>query len=118
MIAISLSQLNDVTVRIRLGTAIQDKPIMVGRDGGRFTVAYDLKRVSLDGAAMLSRSSLRTMGYTVAEIILEDHDPDLTSLYRSCSKLRMNVEHTEGPLITEPAVKGRGEAWSYMVPKG
>lgn len=118
MTAISLSQLNDVIVGIRLGTTIQDKAIMVGRVGDRFTVAYDRERVSLDGAAMLSRSWLRTMGYTVAELILEDHDPDLTALYRSCSKLRMNVEHAEGPLITEPVVKGRGEDWSYMAPKG
>ncbi|MFE1797702.1 hypothetical protein ACFW9L_16230 [Streptomyces sp. NPDC059517] len=91
MTAVSLSQLNDVTVHIRLSIAIQDKSLMIGREGNRFTVA---------------------------EVILEDHDPVLTALYRACSKLRMNVEHTEGPRITEPVVKGCDQDWSYMVPEG
>lgn len=69
------------------------------RNGDHFTVAYDPELASLDATSMPTRVRLRMEGYTVTEIILEDHDPHLTALYRVCSKLHLNIEHAKGSLV-------------------
>ncbi|MYS41916.1 hypothetical protein GTY23_11860 [Streptomyces sp. SID5998] len=60
---------------------------------------------------------LRMEGYTLGEILLEDHDSQLTALYRACSRLHLDVEHSRGPRITEPVVVTHEDDWSYLVPR-
>ncbi|MFG2948415.1 hypothetical protein [Streptomyces adustus] len=105
------------SVRVRRGTARPDKPIMLRLTAAGGDVEYDPERATLDTVTMLTRVRLRMEGYTLGEIFLEDHDPHLTALYRACSRLHLDVEHTMGPRISEPTVVDREGDWSYLVPE-
>lgn len=110
-----------LSLRMRMGDGAQDMPVMLRGDREGFVATYDPERASLDGAVMLSRVRLSSEGFTVSEVILENHDPDLTTLHSAASKLRIAVEFTSGPYITEPAVKKRTEDASeetYFIPEG
>ncbi|MBT2541885.1 hypothetical protein J7E99_14510 [Streptomyces sp. ISL-44] len=90
-------------------------------DGDFFTATYDPDRASLEAVVSLARVRLYTDGITVSEVILEGHAPDLTTLHHAASKLLLNVEITNGPLITEPIVKVLDEdsrQAAYFVPVG
>lgn len=117
MTTVTRRRLSLVAVRVRRGTARPDKPIMLRHTEAGATVEYDPERAPLEAATMLTRVRLRTEGYTLGEISLEDHDPQLTALYRACSRLHLDVEHTKGPRITEPVVADCEGNWSYLVPE-
>ncbi|MFE7278486.1 hypothetical protein [Streptomyces sp. NPDC057623] len=117
MTTVTSRRLSLVSARVRRGTARPDKPIVLRHTAAGATVEYDPERASLDAATMLTRVRLRMEGYTLGEIFLEDHDPQLTALYRACSRLHLDVEHTRGPRITEPAVVNHEDDWSYLVPR-
>ncbi|GHB32688.1 YdeI/OmpD-associated family protein [Streptomyces chryseus] len=109
------------SLRLRQGDARQARAIMVRRDGDRFIATYDPERASLDTVIMLGRVRLSSEGITVSEVILEDHAPDLTTLYRAASKLLLGVQITSGPRITEPVVKTLSQdptQTTYFIPEG
>jgi hypothetical protein len=121
MTIITRRHLQRVVVRVRRADVVEDRPIMLHRDGDDFLATYDPQLACLGTVDMLVRTVLASNDISVSEVIPEDHDADLTALFRACSKLRLYVEITEGPLITEPAVK----VWSqdstqasYFVPQG
>jgi hypothetical protein len=117
MTTVTRCRLSLVCVRVRRGTARPDKPIMLRHTAAGAIVEYDPDRALLEAATMLTRVRLRREGYTLGEILLEDHDPQLTALYRACSRLHLDVEHTRGPRITEPLLASREGNWSYLVPQ-
>ncbi|UCM88932.1 hypothetical protein [Streptomyces marincola] len=114
-------RLQPVSLCLRQGDAQQTMAIMLRRDGNRFTATYDAEQVSLDVAVTLTRVHLSSESITIFDVVLEGHDPDLTSLYRAASKLLLNVEITSGPRITEPVVKVLSHDPTqavYFVPEG
>jgi len=117
MTTVTRRRLSLVPVRVRCGTARPDKPITLRHSAAGATVEYDPERTTLDTVTTLTRVRLRMEGYTLGEILLEDHDPQLTALYRACSRLHLDVEHTRWPRITEPTVVDREGDWSYLVPE-
>ncbi|MEW2558540.1 hypothetical protein [Streptomyces griseorubiginosus] len=117
MTTVTRRRLSLVSVRVRRGTARPDTPIMLRHTAAGATIEYDPERARLEAATMLTRVRLRMEGYTLGEILLEDHDPQLTALYLACSRLHLDVEHTRGPRITEPVIVNREGDWSYLVPQ-
>ncbi|MFC8368211.1 MULTISPECIES: hypothetical protein [unclassified Streptomyces] len=105
MTLVSRERLFATPLHLHQGDARQPLGIMPRRDGDHFVATYDPERASLDAAAMLARVRLSSEGIAVSEVILVDHDPDLTALYHAASKLLLDVEVTSGPRITEPVVK-------------
>ncbi|MFE7030765.1 hypothetical protein ACFU9Y_10690 [Streptomyces sp. NPDC057621] len=117
MTAITRRQLSLVPVRVRRGATHSDKPIRLRHTADGACVVYDPDWAGLDAATMLTRMRLRMEGFTLGEILLEDHEPQLTALYLACSRLQLDVEHTTGPRTTEPVVVCHEGDWSYMVPE-
>ncbi|MFF7139477.1 hypothetical protein ACFZBZ_45225 [Streptomyces sp. NPDC008196] len=117
MTTVTRCRLSLVPVRVRRGTAWPDKPVVLHHSATGAIVEYDPERACLETATMLTRVGLRLRGYTLGEILLEDHDPQLTALYGACSRLHLEVEHTTGPRITEPTVVNREDDWAYLVPQ-
>ncbi|MEU2895007.1 hypothetical protein ACWC4E_01945 [Streptomyces sp. NPDC001273] len=120
MTLVSRERLFAAPLHLRQGDARQPLAIMLRRDGDRFVATYDPERASLDTAAMLARVRLSSEGIAVSEVILVDHAPDLTALYRAASKLLLDVEVTSGPRITEPVVRVIGQDPTeavYFVPE-
>ncbi|MFE9172008.1 hypothetical protein ACFYNZ_21375 [Streptomyces kebangsaanensis] len=121
MTILTRERLFAVSLHLHQGDARQAKAVMLRRDGDRFTATYDSERVSLDATVMLVRACLSSEGITVSEVVLEDHEPDLTALYHAASKLLLNVEITDGPRITEPVVKVLSQDPTqavYFIPEG
>ncbi|MFF8672583.1 hypothetical protein [Streptomyces sp. NPDC015242] len=105
MTVVSRERLFAMSLHLHRGDARQPLAIMLRRDGGHCIATYDPERASPDAAAMLARVRLSSEGIAVSEVILVDHDRDLTALYRAASKLLLDVEVTSGPRITEPVVR-------------
>ncbi|PZH16445.1 MULTISPECIES: hypothetical protein [Streptomyces] len=121
MTILTRERLFAVPLHLHRGDARQPKAIMLRHDGDHFTAAYDPERASLDATVMLARVRLSSEGVIISEVILEDHEPDLTALYHAASKLLLNVEITDGPRITEPVVKVLSQDPTqavYFIPKG
>ncbi|MFE0729523.1 hypothetical protein ACFW2X_14970 [Streptomyces antibioticus] len=91
MTAIIRGHLNGGTVRICRGTTAQDSYMMLARNGDHFTVAYDPDVAPSMPPHVLTHVRLRVEGYTVTEIVLQDHGPHLTALYRVYSKLHLTL---------------------------
>ncbi|MFF0680578.1 hypothetical protein ACFYVW_18605 [Streptomyces tendae] len=121
MTLVSRERLFAAPLHLHKGDARQPLAITLRRDGGHFVATYDPERASLDTAAMLARVRLSSEGIAVSELILVDHAPELTALYRGASKLLLDVEVTSGPRITEPVVRVISQQPTqavYFIPEG
>ncbi|MBT2895671.1 hypothetical protein [Streptomyces sp. McG3] len=121
MTLLTRRRLSGVSLRVHRGDSAQSTAITLRREGQSCIAAYDPERISLDAATMLIRMLSSSEGEIISEVVLDDHDPALAALYHAASKLLLDVEITDGPRITCPTVRARGQdpaRATYFIPQG
>ncbi|MCQ9177485.1 hypothetical protein KMT30_00095 [Streptomyces sp. IBSBF 2953] len=109
-----------LTVTVRRGTTSPGKAAEL-RDlnpaDGTATLVYDRHLTNPGTAVWLARISLRRHGYAVREVILDGMGPDITSLFREASRLRLDVHL--GSRRSAPRVVAHDDSpAAYQVPAG
>lgn len=112
---------SDLTLTVRRGTVtfpgkaadIRD----VSRADGTATIVYDRHLTNPGTAVWLARYPLRDHGYAVREVILEGMGPDITTLFREASRLRLDVHLGSSTGVPRIATYDHSPA-AYLIPNG